>query len=140
MPILCINTRDELIVFRCEHIAYFRADHNYTTAVYINGTEQVVCKGLSFLEQQLSLLYSPTVSPFVRIGRSILVNTAFVMSVSIAKKRLVLSDCNDYTLILSVSSAVLRSYKDLVETCLLRISSCNVLYSDINRSTSDIIK
>lgn len=140
MPILCINTRDELIVFRCEHIAYFRADHNYTTAVYINGTEQVVCKGLSFLEQQLSLLYSPTVSPFVRIGRSILVNTAFVMSVSVAKKRLVLSDCNDYTLILSVSSAVLRSYKDLVETCLLRISSCNVLDSDINRSTSDIIK
>lgn len=140
MPILCINTRDELIVFRCEHIAYFRADHNYTTAVYINGTEQVVCKGLSFLEQQLSLLYSPTVSPFVRIGRSILVNTAFVMSVSVAKKRLILSDCNGYTLILSVSSAVLRTYKDLIETCLNRISSCKVVNSDINCGTLDNIE
>ncbi len=137
MPILCINTRDELIVFRCEHIAYFRADHNYTTAVYINGTEQVVCKGLSFLEQQLSLLYSPAVSPFVRIGRSILVNTAFVMSVSVAKKRIILSDCNGCTQILSVSQAVLRTYKNLVETCLLYISSDKVVNSDINCSTSD---
>lgn len=140
MPILCINTRDELIVFRCEHIAYFRADHNYTTAVYINGTEQVVCKGLSFLEQQLSLLYSPTVSPFVRIGRSILVNTAFVMSVSVAKKRLILSDGHDYTLILPASSAVLRSYKDLVEICLSRISSVKLASSDINHGTSDIME
>lgn len=140
MPILYLDTRDELIIFKCDYIAYFRADHNYTTAVYINGTKQVVCKGISYIEQQLLPLYAQNSFPFVRIGRSFLINAALVLSVSLPKQCLLLSDCREHTIALSIPRATLKSYKHLFNLCSHSISSTKVADSDMNPAPSDINK
>lgn len=111
MPKLCLNTRDELAIFDLAQVAYFRAEGNYTTAVYISGTEQVVCMGISSLAQQLSPLYPNGVSPFIRVGRSLLVNTAFVQTISLPQQRLILSNYAEHTLSLSVPRHTLKVCK-----------------------------
>lgn len=132
MPKLCLNTRDELAIFDLAQVAYFRAEGNYTAAIYISGIEQVVCMGISSLAQQLSPLYPNGVSPFIRVGRSLLVNTAFVQTISLPQQRLILSDYAEHTLSLSVPRHTLKVCKTQLYAHLHAASSAKPASPNIN--------
>ena len=138
MPKLCLNTRDELAIFDLAQVAYFRAEGNYTAAIYITGTEQVVCMGISSLAQQLPPLYPNGVSPFIRIGRSLLLNTAFVQTISLPQQRLTLSDYVEHTLSLSVPRHTLTVCKTQLYAHLYAASSVKPASSNTNSAPPHI--
>ena len=138
MPKLCLNTRDELAIFDLAQVAYFRAEGNYTAAIYISGTEQVVCMGISSFVRQHSPLYPNGVSPFIRFGRNLLVNTAFVYTISLPQQRLILSDYMEHTRSLSVPRHTLKVCKTLLYAHLHATSSANPTSPNTNLASPHI--
>lgn len=115
MPNLCLNTRDELLMIHLSKVAYFQANGNYTQFVYICGEKHLVALGLSKIEEYIRLswkLNEP--SPFVRLGRSLIVNQHYVTEISVLRQRLMLSDCEGHNHPLSVSKQLLRQYKAII--------------------------
>ena len=87
---LCINSRDELFVLDLDKVAYIQASGNYSRIVYIGGM------------------------PFVRLGRSLLVNQTYLTHINVLKQRLTLSDNQEHSYVLDVPKALLKAYKDLI--------------------------
>ena len=97
---ICINNRDEMIMLFVDNIAYIMADGNYTKICYIGGFTTVLSLG--------------TTSPFVRLGRSVIINQMFLYNINTLKQCLVLSDCNKNSLTLKLPKPLLKKYKDMV--------------------------
>ena len=91
---LCLNSRDELHIIDLEKIAFFQANGNYTRLNYITGGTHLLTVGLSRVEELIRLTWpKEKPSPFVRIGRSFIINQVYLSEISVLKQRLVLSDC-----------------------------------------------
>lgn len=115
MKKICINNRDEMVILFVDNIAYIMADGNYTKICYIGGMTTVLSFGLSKVEAMVSAAYAEgTISPFVRLGRSVIINQLFLYDINILKQHLVLSDCMKNTITLKLPKPLLKKYKDLV--------------------------
>ena len=108
---ICINNRDEMVILFVDNIAYIMADGNYTKICYIGGMTTVLSFGLSKIEEMVSAAYAEgTVSPFVRLGRSVIINQLFLYDINILKQHLVLSDCMKNTITLKLPKLLLKKY------------------------------
>lgn len=115
MKKICLNNRDEMIMLFVDNIAYIMADGNYTKICYIGGMTTVLSFGISKVETLVSASYADgEVSPFVRLGRSVIVNQWFLYDINVLKQHLVLSDCMKNTITLKLPKPLLKKYKDLV--------------------------
>ncbi|MCM1021944.1 MAG: LytTR family transcriptional regulator [Muribaculum sp.] len=115
MSKLCLNSRDELLFVDLNKIAFFRANGNYTNITYIEGQQQMLTMGLSKVEQVLrTALPQGKPSPFLRLGRSLIINQTYLYSISVVRQRLTLSDFRGHTLALAVPKQLLRDYKDKI--------------------------
>ena len=115
MKKICLNNRDEMIVLFVDNIAYIMADGNYTKICYIGGMTTVLSFGISKVETLVSASYADgEVSPFVRLGRSVIINQWFLYDINVLKQHLVLSDCMKNTITLKLPKPLLKKYKDLV--------------------------
>ena len=115
MKKICINNRDEMVILFVDNIAYIMADGNYTKICYMGGMTTVLSFGLSKVEAMVSAAYAEgTISPFVRLGRSVIINQLFLYDINILKQHLVLSDCMKNTITLKLPKPLLKKYKDLV--------------------------
>ncbi len=115
MKKICLNNRDEMIMLFVDNIAYIMADGNYTKICYIGGMTTVLSFGISKVETLVSASYADgEVSPFVRLGRSVIINQWFLYDINVLKQHLVLSDCIKNTITLKLPKPLLKKYKDLV--------------------------
>lgn len=115
MKKICLNNRDEMIMLFVDNIAYIMADGNYTKICYIGGMTTVLSFGISKVETLVSASYADgEVSPFVRLGRSIIINQWFLYDINVLKQHLVLSDCIKNTITLKLPKPLLKKYKELV--------------------------
>lgn len=115
MKKICLNNRDEMIMLFVDNIAYIMADGNYTKTCYIGGMTTVLSFGISKVETLVSASYADgEVSPFVRLGRSVIINQWFLYDINVLKQHLVLSDCMKNTITLKLPKPLLKKYKDLV--------------------------
>lgn len=115
MKKICLNNRDEMIMLFVDNIAYIMADGNYTKICYIGGMTTVLSFGISRVETLVSASYADgEVSPFVRLGRSVIINQWFLYDINVLKQHLVLSDCMKNTITLKLPKPLLKKYKDLV--------------------------
>lgn len=104
-----------MIMLFVDNIAYIMADGNYTKICYIGGMTTVLSFGISKVETLVSALYADgEVSPFVRLGRSVIINQWFLYDINVLKQHLVLSDCMKNTITLKLPKPLLKKYKDLV--------------------------
>lgn len=104
-----------MVMLFVDNIAYIMADGNYTKICYIGGMNTVLAFGLSKVEKMISESYTiGQVSPFVRLGRSVIINQLFLYDINLLKQHLVLSDCMKNTITLKLPKALLKKYKDLV--------------------------
>ncbi|MGN0037038.1 MAG: LytTR family transcriptional regulator DNA-binding domain-containing protein [Bacteroidaceae bacterium] len=110
---LFLNTRDEMFRVDISRIAYFEADGNYTRFVMCNGLQGVVCMNLAQMKDMLSARLGETARTFVRIGKSHIVNLAYVFQIAIARQRLVLSDGLTFSFQLTLSKDALRTLRQL---------------------------
>ena len=115
MKKICINNRDEMIMLFVDNIAYIMADGNYTKICYIGGMTTVLSFGISKVETLVSASYADgEVSPFVRLGRSVIINQWFLYDINVLKQHLVLSDCIKNTITLKLPKPLLKKFKELV--------------------------
>lgn len=83
-----IESRDELRIVNLSEVLYLQASHNYTDFMFADGRSKSELMSISSLETQIAeaAVKQGVVNPFVRLGRSLLVNTSFVELVSIKLK------------------------------------------------------
>lgn len=113
---LCINSRDELFIINLEELAYLQANGNYTLVVYIGGQQLLVSLGLSHLEEMIRQVYSKNQgNPFVRLGRSYLINQKYLYQIHVLKQKLTLSDFRKNIYSLTISKILLKQYKDIIQ-------------------------
>ena len=100
---MCINSRDELFVLDLDKVAYIQASGNYSRIVYIGGMQMMITLGLSKLEGMIKMIVpKDRRSPFVRLGRSLLVNQTYLTHINVLKQRLTLSDNQEHSYVLDV--------------------------------------
>lgn len=110
---ICLNSRDELLIIELDNIAYFQASGNYTHLNYILGEKHLLTLGISKVEDVIrKTLPKSTPSPFVRLGRSLIINQTFLRGISVIKQKLTLSDCAGHVHTLSVPKPLLKEYKE----------------------------
>lgn len=116
MPQLCYNTRDELVIVDLDKVAYIQAGGNYSLVVYITGHKTTLTAGLSNVELMIAKAYEKgTSSPFVRLGRSVIVNQSHLRRVNVLKQNVVFSDLEHQSLVLAIPKSLVRSFKDYIE-------------------------
>lgn len=112
---LCINSRDELTLVELNEVACFQADGNYTNVSYMGGQQTVVSLGLSKMEALISAAYPKgKASPFVRLGRSLLINQGYLCQIDVQKQRIVLSDFRKFKVNISVTKPLLKAFKNFI--------------------------
>lgn len=113
MDRICINGRDELLVLNLDKVACFRADVDYTTAYYVSGLTVTITMGLSKVESIIAAIPKSPLCDFVRVGRSYIVNQAYLYQIQTLRQKLIL--CDGYKMItLSVSKEALKRYKQYI--------------------------
>ena len=110
MKKLYINGRDELLVLNLDKVACFKADIDYTTVYYVSGLTATLPIGLSKVESLLSGIPGTPLCEFTRVGRSYIVNQAYLYQIQTLRQRLILSDGHKL-ITLPVSKEALKRYK-----------------------------
>lgn len=107
-----INSRDELVIVNLNNLAYLQACGNYTEVAYIGGSTMTIALGLSKIESLIAGAYAKEQrSPFIRVGRSLLINRNYLQAIYLLRSTLILSDFQQHTLRLEVSKNLLRALK-----------------------------
>jgi DNA-binding LytR/AlgR family response regulator len=114
MSKLYFNTRDDLICIDTDLVAAVKADGNYSKVFYINGRIIHLNTGITKMEEILKSLPSKT-NRFIRLGRSCIVNHAFLFKIEPLKQQLILSDGYKCDLKVPLPKQTLKTYKDALE-------------------------
>lgn len=118
---LCLNSRDELLIIDLSKIAFFQANGNYTHLNYIGGETHLLTTGLSKIEEYIRMSWpNGTTSPYVRLGRSLIINQTFLSAISVVKQKLTLSDGAGNSYSLSVPKPLLKQYKENINELYLQ--------------------
>lgn len=135
MAKICLNSRDDLIILDLDRVAFFQANGNYTQLTYISGQKQLLTIGLSKIEAVIrAATPSGHRSSFLRLGRSLIVNRLFIITISVPKQKLYLGDYDNHLFGLPVPKSLLKALKDELAssyTAATRPSS-----TDINQKNS----
>lgn len=114
MSKLYFNTRDDLICIETDLIAAVKADGNYSKVFYINGRLIHLNTGITKMEEILKNIPSKN-NRFIRLGRSYIINHAFLFKIEPLKQQLILSDGHNSDLKVPLPKQTLKSYKDALE-------------------------
>lgn len=113
MAKICLNSRDELIILDLDRVAYFQANGNYTQLTYLSGQKQLLTLGLSKIEAVIrAATPAGHRSSFLRLGRSLIVNKRFIVTISVPKQKLYLGDYDNHLFGLSVPKPLLKALKE----------------------------
>ncbi len=112
---LCLSSRDDLLIIDLEKIAYLQANGNYTHLNYISGDTHLLTIGLSKIEDYIRRSWPVTIrSPFVRLGRSLIINQKFLRGISVLRQKITLSDNEGRSYTLNVPKPLLKEYKEKI--------------------------
>lgn len=87
MAILKISTTTELVCFRTDDIVFIKGDGNYSDVYQSNGKRRKLTFKLHYFEETLEPL---THGLFVRVGKSYIVNKAYVSVINLPERYLIL--------------------------------------------------
>lgn len=115
MQRLCLNSRDELLIILLDKVGFFQAKGNYTSITYMSGESRLLSLGLSKVEEFLrKALPADKPSPFIRLGRSLIINQAYLTEISVLKQKIRLSDFEGHAYSLAVPKPLLKEYKEKI--------------------------
>ena len=113
-PYLLFNTRDELTRVDLSYVVYFEADGNYTHIIFSNGCKVMLLVSLANIEHLIDDVLKGQVQPFIRIGKSYIVNSRFIFQINLLKQKLFLTNfLSPQIFTLSVSKEALKNLKEL---------------------------
>ena len=121
---LCLNSRDQLFIIDLTKVAYFQANGNYTQLVYITGASTLLALGLSKIEEYIRRAWpAEKKSPFLRLGRSFIINQTYLTEINVLRQRLVLSDLGSNVLPVTIAKPLLKKYKENLHQYYLKSAS-----------------
>lgn len=115
ISMLYFYTRDEMLRVDLRRVGYFQADRNYTDVYFLNGYRATLPTNLIAIEQMLDddRMKGRTI-PFVRIGRSLIVNLSCLIHINVPKQEIVLSDMQSPCVLkVAVKKEALNKLKEL---------------------------
>lgn len=101
--------------FEAANVMYLHAKGNYTDITTSDRRTVTVCSNLSHIHDLLMACTSGDSDySFVRVGKSLVVNLAYVSHINIPGQLFVLSDRKSFSTKLTAPKASLRGLKDLL--------------------------
>ena len=112
---LSFSTTSELLQVPAGAVVYVKADGNYSSIITADGNEHVLTLQVGQIEQRIADTAEAGDRRFIRIGKSLIVNSDFISFINVPRRKLVLSDCRTFSHELSASREALRSLKDVLD-------------------------
>lgn len=97
-------------------IIYISSDGSYSTMVLIDGRKHMFSFNLSSFEKQLETQLGLESQIFIRLGKSLIINSKYIYSINVPAQELILS-CSSIPceFILNASRDALKSLKSMIE-------------------------
>jgi len=115
--VLIISNSNELVRVRPERIVYVVSDGNYSTMVLHDKTEQVFTMNLAHFQQMIEEQLGRDAMTFIRIGKQLIVNRAYIFKINPNKQQLIMSDMDvNIAFDLQASKEALKQLKVLIES------------------------
>ena len=115
--ILIISNSNELVRVKPERIVYVESDGNYSTLVLHDKTEQVFTMNLAHFQQMIEEQLGKDAMTFIRIGKQLIVNRAYIFKINPNKQQLIMSDMDvNIAFDLQASKEALKQLKALLES------------------------
>ena len=99
-----------------DSLMFVSSDGNYSNITTEDGRTKLVTIQLGQIEDILQEQLSDAESNFLRLGRSLIINTNYIYFIDISKQELILSNCKGSYHVLSASREVLIKLKAYMET------------------------
>lgn len=115
--VLIISNANELVRIKPERVVYVLSDGNYSTLVLHDKTEQVFTMNLAHFQQMIEEQLGKEAMTFIRIGKQLIVNRAYIFKINPNKQQLIMSDMDvNIAFDLQASKEALKQLKALIES------------------------
>ena len=113
---LFINASNELLRLNIDRIIYLQSNGNYTDIHCPHQTKYTIRMSLLKMQTLLTLSLKHSTCSFVRIGKQLIINTAYITHISITRQRLLLGDQQSFETALTVNKHALSNLKNALTT------------------------
>lgn len=113
---IIISKGTELVRVPADCLMYVSSDGNYSNLVTSDGRSRIVTFQLGQIEDIINDQLGDDGMIFLRLGRSLIINTEYIYLVDVAKQLLILSDFHGSFHELSASKEVLAKLKAYIES------------------------
>lgn len=98
-------------------MVYVESDGNYSTMVLHDKTELVFTMNLAHCQQMMEEQLGKEATTFIRLGKQLIVNRAYIFKVNVNKQQLIMSNMTaNIAFTLQASKEALKQLKALVES------------------------
>ena len=111
---LMIHTSCEVFNLSPEKMVYFIANGNYTNVHLEDGTEFLITSQLGQLEHTISEQLSYTQHSFVRVGKSLIINTDRILHINVQKQTIMMESGQNDKVLLTASREALKKLMNLL--------------------------
>ena len=112
---LIIPTSIDLVRIAPDKIVYIASDGNYSTLVQTDNEMRMLSYQLGQIEKMISSQLGSDGNVFIRIGKSLIINSSYIYYISIPKQKLTLSDVSTFGHTVTASKEALKQLKELLE-------------------------
>lgn len=113
--LLLFSSPTELIRLPADTVVFVTADGNYSAVTTVDKSKYVLNLQLGQVERIVAGTIEPADNRFVRIGKSLIINSEFITMINISRQKLTLSDGKTFKHELMASREALRLLKNLME-------------------------
>ena len=112
---LIISNTNELVRIAPEHIVYISSDGNYSMLAQTDGEMRLLSYQLGQIERMIASQLGSDGNMFIRIGKSLIINSLYIHYINTQKQKLILSDAEKFSHTVTASKEALRQLKELLE-------------------------
>ena len=116
---IVISTNSELLRVPSDRLMFITSDGNYSKVYTHDGRCRQVASQLGQIESSIGEHFRDKESPFIRIGKSLIVNRDFIHLIDVSKQTIIISDCQGQYHTLQASRKALLQTKILIENSVL---------------------
>ena len=115
--VLIISNTNELVRVKPERVVYVESDGNYSTMVLHDKTKYVFTMNLAHCQQMMEEQLGKEAMTFIRLGKQLIINRAYIYMINVNKQMLVMSDMAfNEAFTLQASKEALKQLKALLES------------------------
>ena len=116
MSYIIISKGTELLRVPQEKLVYISSEGNYSNVVTADNRKRLVTYQLGQIEDVIGEQLGDSGSNFLRLGRSLIINTDYIYAIDVARQQLIMSDCAGCYHELTASREVLIKLKAYIES------------------------